>query len=108
MRRIVPFEAYAIGTMGPLTSLPTSIAHSEELANEEETRFFWEHIYFEDDVNEYGWMARKRIAVVRLSDGTRGSLEHALRHREFNKLKGFGYELRAVLTAGASPEADCA
>ncbi len=99
LKRIVPFEAYAMGTMDPLTGLPTSMAHSEELANEEETRFFFEHIYFEDDVNEYGWMARKRIAVARLSDGTRGKLERALRHREFNEPKGFGYELRAVLMA---------
>ena len=46
-----------------------------------DAHFFVEHVYFEDDVYEYGWMAQERIAVARLSDGTGGRLGRALRHR---------------------------
>ena len=101
--RAVPFEGYAASTFGPLSGLPTGLFSNEEMGGKDDARFFVEHVYFEDDVNEYGWMARERIAVARLSEGTGGRLGRALRHRLYNAPKGFGYELRAVLAADRSP-----
>ncbi len=98
--RVVPFEGYVVNLMDPLSGLPASVAYDEGLYSREEARHLFERIYFEDDVNDYGWMARKHLPVARLSDGTGGKLEHALRHREFNAPKGLGYEMRAVLTEG--------
>ena len=101
--RAVPFEGYAASTFDPLSGLPTGLVSNEEMGGKEEARFFVEQVYFEDDVNEYGWMARERLAVARLSDGTGGRLERALRHQLYNAPKGFGYELRAVLAADRRP-----
>ena len=101
--RAVPFEGYAASTFDPLSVLPTGMVYTEEMGTKEEARFFVEHVYFEDDVNEYGWMARERLAVARLSDGTEGRLERSLRHRLYNAPKGFGYEVRAVLAADGRP-----
>ena len=103
LRRAVPFEGYAASTFDPLSGLPTGLVSNEEMGGKDDARFFVEHVYFEDDVNEYGWMARERIAVTRLSDGTGGRFERALRHRLYNAPKGFGYELRAVLAADRRP-----
>jgi DNA-binding CsgD family transcriptional regulator len=103
LRRALPFEGYAASTFDPLSGLPTGLVSNEEMGGKDDARFFVEHVYFEDDVNEYGWMARERIAVARLSDGTGGRLERALRHRLYNAPKGFGYELRAVLTTDRNP-----
>ena len=77
LRRAVPFEGYAASTFDPLSGLPTGLVSNEEMGGKDDARFFVEHVYFEDDVNEYGWMARERIAVTRLSDGTGGRLERA-------------------------------
>lgn len=101
--RALPFVGYAASTFDPLSVLPTGMVFNEEMGTKEEARFFVEHVYFDDDVNEYGWMARNRLAVARLSDATGGRLERALRHRLHNAPKGFGYEVRAVLAAGGRP-----
>ena len=99
LRAAVPFEGYAASVMDPLSGAPAGpMAFNEQMGSREEARFFFEHIYFEDDVNEYGWMARSGLATARLSDGTGGRLERALRHREFNRHRGLGYEMRAVMT----------
>jgi DNA-binding CsgD family transcriptional regulator len=103
LRREVPFDGYAAGTMDPISGLPVSTVCNEVISTSEEARFFLEHIYFDDGVTEYGWMVRNRLPVVRLSEATDGKLERALRHREFNApLKGFCYELRSVFTVDGS------
>lgn len=100
LRRVVPFDAYCAHTMDPLSGLITG-AVSEEAGGEQETRLFLEHIYFEDDINEFNWMVRNRRAVALLSEATGGKLERALRHREaLGPLMGLGHELRGVFTAG--------
>lgn len=102
--RAVPFTGYAVGAMDPLSSLPTSAFSTDIICSSEEARFFLEHIYFDDEVSEYGWMVRNRVPVIPLSEATDGRLDRALRHREFNApIKGFRYELRAVFTDGSSP-----
>lgn len=98
LREVVPFEGYATSMIDPLSGLPAGpMVFNKEMGSREDARFFFEYIYFEDDVNEYGWMARNGLTTARLSDGTEGRLERSLRHREFNQPRGFGYEIRAVM-----------
>src|SRR3712207_1605158 len=103
LRRVVPFDGHAVVTIDPLTGLATDFAFSEEMGSEEDARFFIENIYFEDDVLDYGWMARNRIPAMTLSEATGGELERALRYREYNGPKGFGPGVRAVLTVRGKP-----
>jgi DNA-binding CsgD family transcriptional regulator len=62
-------------------------------------RAFLEHVYFEDDVNEYNSMVRNRHPVALLSEATGGRLERALRYREVSGPAGLDYELRGVFTS---------
>ena len=48
-------------------------------------------------------LARSRDSAALLSQATEGSLDRSRRHREVRRLYGFGDELRAVLTADATP-----
>lgn len=99
LRRSVPFDGYAVVPIDPLTGLATNFHFSEEMGSDEDARFFLEHIYFEDDVLDYGWMTRNRIPAMTLSEATGGRLERSLRYREYNGPKGFGPGVRAILTA---------
>ena len=53
--RAVPFEGYVAFTMDPSSGLITH-ALAEEMGGEKETRFFLEHVLFEDDILEFNWM----------------------------------------------------
>ena len=99
LRRAVPFEGYVAFTMDPSSGLITH-ALAEEMGGEKETRFFLEHVLFEDDILEFNWMVRNRLPVGLLSEATGGKLEHALRYRELIGPAGFGYELRGAFTTG--------
>lgn len=103
LRRAVPFDGYAVVTLDPLSGLATNFHFSEEMGSEDDARFFLENIYFEDDVLDYGWMARNRVAAMTLSEATDGRLERALRYREYNRPKGFGPGVRVVLTVHGRP-----
>lgn len=103
LRRAVPFDGYAVVTIDPLTGLATDFLFSEEMGSAEDARFFIQNIYFEDDVLDYGWMARNRIPAMTLSEATGGRLERALRYLEYNAPRGFGPEVRAVLTMNGKP-----
>lgn len=100
LKRVVPFEGFAGSTMDPLSALPTGIVHDGKIGKEEDTRFFTEHIYFDDGVTDYGWLARSGSGAMTLSTATGGKLERSLRHREFNAPKGLGNEVRAAFTVG--------
>jgi DNA-binding CsgD family transcriptional regulator len=99
--RAVPFEGYVAFTMDPSTGLITH-ALAEEMGGEKETRFFLEHVLFEDDILEFNWMMRNRLPVGLLSEATGGKLEHALRYRELISPAGFGYELRGAFSTGST------
>jgi len=101
--RAVPFDGYAVVTIDPLSGLATDFVFSEEMGSREDGRFFVENIYFEDDVLDYGWMARNRVQAMTLSEATGGRPERALRYREYNGPKGFGPGARAVLTVNGKP-----
>jgi len=101
LRRAVPIEGYVAFTMDPSSGLITH-ALAEEMGGEKETRFFLEHVLFEDDILEFNWMMRNRLPVGLLSEATGGKLEHALRYRELIGPAGFGYELRGAFSTGST------
>jgi DNA-binding CsgD family transcriptional regulator len=80
-----------------LSGLPTG-SFTEEPDQPARARFFLEHIYFEDDVLEFNWMARNRHSVALLSEATEGKLERSLHWRELLGPEGFGHEARGVFT----------
>jgi len=99
--RAVPFEGYVAFTMDPSSGLITH-ALAEEMGGEKETRFFLEHVLFEDEILEFNWMMRNRLPVGLLSEATGGKLEQALRYRELIGPAGFGYELRGAFSTGST------
>ena len=94
----VPIDTYRALRIDPLSGLPTG-SFTEEPDQPARARFFLEHVYFEDDVLEFNWMARNRHSVALLSEGTGGNLERSLHWREFLGPEGFGHEARGVFTA---------
>ncbi|HSH58143.1 MAG TPA: LuxR C-terminal-related transcriptional regulator [Acidimicrobiales bacterium] len=99
LQRAVPFEGYVAFTMDPSSGLITDML-AQEMGGEREGRHFLEHVCFEDDILEFNWMVRNRLAVGLLSEATGGKLERALRYRELIGPAGFGYELRGAFTTG--------
>ena len=98
LRRVAPFEAYCANTTDPASGLITGLV-TEGMGGGSVARVFLEHVYFEDDVNEYNSMARNQRPVALLSEATRGRLERALRYREVCGPAGLDYELRGVFTS---------
>jgi DNA-binding CsgD family transcriptional regulator len=97
LRPAVPIDTYRALKIDPLSGLPTG-SFTEEPDQPTRARFFLEHIYFEDDVLEFNWMARNRHTVALLSDATEGNLERSLHWREMLGPEGFGHEARGVFT----------
>jgi DNA-binding CsgD family transcriptional regulator len=97
LRRAVPVDTYRALTIDPLSGLPTG-SFTEEPDQPARARYFLEHIYFEDDVLEFNWMARNRHSVALLSEATEGKLERSLHWRELLGPEGFGHEARGVFT----------
>jgi DNA-binding CsgD family transcriptional regulator len=99
LRRAVPFDAYCASTTDPLSAMITHSVH-ENLGNEKTVSFFFEHLYFEDDVNGYNWLPPLRHPVRLISEATEGRLERSLRYRELLYPEGLGYELRGFSAVG--------
>ncbi len=97
LQRVVPFDAYCGITIDPLSGLITGMV-DEGLGGEEEGRFFFEHVYFEDEAPDFNRMARDRQPVALLSEATGGNLERSLRWRELQRPLGLGHEAHGVLT----------
>ncbi len=97
LRHAVPIDAYFAPRIDPLSGLLTGTVSegTEQVAG---GRFFLEHVYFEDDVLEFNWMARNRHPVALLSEATEGNLERCLHWRELLGPAGFGHEARGVFT----------
>jgi DNA-binding CsgD family transcriptional regulator len=93
----VPMDAYWAPRIDPLSGLLTGTV-SEGTEQVDKARLFFEHVYFEDDVLEFNWMARNRYRVALLSEATGGNLERSLHWRELLGPAGFGYEARGVFT----------
>jgi DNA-binding CsgD family transcriptional regulator len=98
LRDAVAADAYCFFAMDPVTGLMTR-AVSQGLGGEKRRHFLLEHIYLEEDVNGYNWMARNwRQPVMLLSEATEGAFERSLRYREFLRPVGLGHEMRGVCT----------
>jgi DNA-binding CsgD family transcriptional regulator len=97
LRRAVPFESHCFFTTDPLSGLVTDAVTELSKA---EGLFFYEHIHFEDDTNDFVHMAQNRRPVALLSEATGGKLERSLRYRRFVRPRGFEHELRGAFTEG--------
>ncbi len=97
LHQAAPMDTYRALKIDPLSGLPTG-SYTEEPDQPARARFFLEHIYFEDDVLEFNWMARNRLPLALLSEATGGNLERSLHWREFLGPEGFGHEARGVFT----------
>lgn len=97
LRRVVPFEGYCAHDADPASGLGMCLYL--EPANEGNARLFLEHVYFEDDVNDFNWMVRTRQPVALLSEATDGHLDRSLRYRAALAPRGFHFDLRAVFAS---------
>ena len=98
VRGVVPFDAYCVHANDPSSGLIT-YAIPGDAAMEEKTPVFLEHVYFEDEVTPFDWMARSRPPAVALSEATENRPERALRYRELMVPMGFGHEVRGVFAS---------
>ncbi len=94
-RRAVPLELYCMHLNDPSSGLVTRavLSHSGygKLA-----RVALERVQFEDEVTPFGWMAKRRLAALSLSESTGGKPERALRYREVMAPLGVEHELRGA------------
>jgi hypothetical protein len=91
VRDAVAAEAYCFFTMDPVNGLMMR-SFSQGLGGEKRRHFFLEHIYLEEDVNGYDWMARNwRQPVKLLFEATEGAFERSLRYREFLRPVALGH-----------------
>jgi DNA-binding CsgD family transcriptional regulator len=96
--RVVPFDGYCAHDADPASGLGMRMhMHPPGDGN---LRFFLEHVYFEDDVNDFNGMIRAGRPVALLSDATGGRPERSLRYRAALAPRGFEFDLRAVFASG--------
>lgn len=96
--RVVPFDGFCAHDADPASGLIMRL-HTDP-PDERRTRFFLEHVYFEDEVNDFLELVRARRAVALLSGATGGHLERSLRYRAVIAPRGYHFDLRAVYAAG--------
>jgi len=94
-RRAVPLEIYCMHTNDPSSGLVTGGVLSDSDYGEV-ARVAAERVQFDDDVTPFGWMVRKRLPALSLSETTGGKPERALRYREVMVPLGVEHEMRGV------------
>lgn len=94
---VVNFEGYCAHDADPVSGLLMRI--QMDPPDSVRGRDFLEHVYFEDQINDFAWMARTHRRVALLSEATNGRLDQSLRYRESIAPRGFGFDLRAVYSA---------
>ncbi len=94
-RRAVPLDLYCMHTNDPSSGLVTRGVPSDA-GYGGVARLALERVQFEDEVTPFGWMVRRRLAALPLSEATGGKLERALRYREVMVPLGFKHEVRGV------------
>src|SRR5215204_88234 len=99
LRRVVPFEAYCASTTDPASGLVTH-SLAAEMGGAKEAAIFFNHLYFEYDMDQLREMARSRRPVVLLSESADGRLENSPRYRELLKPLGLAHEMSSIFTAG--------
>ena len=98
LSRVVRFEGYCAHEADPVSGLLMRI--QMDPPDDARGRDFLEHVYFQDQINDFAWMARTRRRVALLSQATDGQLDRSLRYRESIAPRGFEFDLRAVYSAG--------
>jgi DNA-binding CsgD family transcriptional regulator len=96
--RAVPFEGSCAHDADPASGL-TMRMHLDP-PDERSGRYFLEHVYFKDEVNDFNGMIRAGQPVALLSETTGGQLERSLRYRAALAPNGFHFDLRAVYASG--------
>ena len=99
VQRALPFEAYCAHVNDPASGLITRAIPGDAVI-EEWAPIFLKHVYFEDEVTPFGWMAQKHLSAMPLSEATDGKLERTLRYRELMVPLGFRHEIRNVFATG--------
>ena len=94
-RRAVPLELYCMLTNDPSSGLVTRAILSDPEYGGVARRAL-ERVQFEDEVAPFGWMAKRRLAALSLSEATGGKPERALRYRELMVPLGVEHEVRGV------------
>jgi DNA-binding CsgD family transcriptional regulator len=95
--RVVPFDGYCAHDADPASGLGMRMhMHPPGDGN---LRFFLEHVYFEDDVNDFNGMVRAGQPVALLSKATGGRLERSLRYQAALAPRGLHFDLRAVFAS---------
>jgi DNA-binding CsgD family transcriptional regulator len=88
------FDAYCCFTTDPMSQFFTHTIFGG--APQRDLDHFIEHVYFEDNINEFTWMARTRRLVTLLSEGVAGNLELSRCYREILKPRGHEHQARCV------------
>ncbi len=88
------FDAYCCFTTDPMSQFFTHTIFGG--APQSDLDRFIERVYFEDDINEFTWMARTRRPVTLLSEGVAGNLERSLCYREILQPRGHAHQARCV------------
>lgn len=94
-RRAVPLEMYCMHTNDPSSGLVTRGVLSDA-GYGDVARVALGRVQFEDEVTLFGWMVRKRLAALSLSETTGSKPERALRYREVMVPMGSEHEVRGV------------
>ena len=99
LERVAPFETYCAFSNDPLSGLATQLVYQGALGPKQHHAYF-EHVYFEEDLDGQRMMAQNRLPVALLSEVTDGKLERALAYREITSQLGLGYELFGICAVG--------
>lgn len=94
-RRAVPLDLYCMHTNDPSSGLVTGAVLSD-YGYAGLARIALERVQFEDEVMPFGWMAKRGVAALSLSETTGGRPERALRYREVMAPLGVEHEVRGV------------
>ena len=88
------FDAFCCFTTDPMSEFFTHTIFGG--APQSDLDRFIERVYFEDDINDYTWMARTQRPVALLSEGVAGHLEQSLCYREILQPRGHAHQARCV------------
>src|SRR5690349_7335808 len=93
----VPFDGFCAHEADPASGLMMRML--TDPPDERRSRFFLEHVYFQDEINDFVGMIRARRPVALLSEATGGRLDRSLRYRAAIAPRGFHFDLRAVFAS---------
>jgi DNA-binding CsgD family transcriptional regulator len=102
LRQVVPFDGSFWAAADPLTALATSPSRVENLASAPACAAYWECEFLVEDFIHFRDLARAERPAASLYRATNGRPARSVRYRSFNRLLGYGDELRAVFRTDRS------